>query len=268
MNKLRDLLNQKVIDSPELWFESVCNLLFFRTVLHIEHKQHVRYKITEAELYLNSKEHADVFAHGSDDQKKAGLFYFHKRGKSYQEGNIKGIDITFGNESRFGGILLRGLQNLDDEADYIDGPGRLSQRVVDIFERKKVIDVAPNLDIDIFNAQDLWLEEISGDDQVIYKAPRKGLTLSKDVEDRLPYFAKLYRYLAAPLKTRQGLELLSVALKNQGHDPVSLLGIRETTLDKRMALFQAGVELDPEGSYKKKNQIFYIQVLGELSRNN
>ena len=267
MNTLKNLLNQKVIDNPEQWFESVCNLLFYRIIFHIKDQ---RYKITEAELYLHSEEHPDVFAHGSDDQKEAGLFYFHKRGESYQEGNIKGIDITFGDENRFGGILLRGMQNLgqEKESDYIDGPGLLSQRILDIFEGKKVFDVAPNLDIDIFNSTDLWLEEISGNDQVIYKAPRHGLTLSKDFKNRRPYFAKLYRYLAAPLKTKKGKGLLSVALKNQGHDPVSLLGIRETTLDKRMALFQAGVELDPQGSYKKKNEKFHIQVFGELSRNN
>jgi len=46
---------------------------------------------------------------------------------------------------------------------------------------------------------------------------------------------------------------------------VSLLGIRETTLDNRMALFQAGVELDPQRSYNK-NESFHIQVFGKLSR--
>jgi len=142
---------------------------------------------------------------------------------------------------------------------------------VDIFEGKKVIDVAPNLDIDIFNPEDLWLEEISGNDQVIYKAPRHGLTLSKDFEGRLPYFTKLYRYLAlatpaTPLKTKKGKGLLSVALKNQGYDPVFLLGRRKTTLDKHMALFQAGIK-DPQGSYKN-NELFHIRVFGELSRNN
>ena len=192
MNTLNDILNQKVIGNPEQWFESVCNLLFYRTVFHIKDQ---RYKITEAELYLNSEEHPDAFTHGSHEQKKAGLFYFHKRGESYQEGHIKGVDITFGNENRFGGILLRGMQNLDDESDYIDGPGMLSQRIVDAFEGEKVIDVAPKLNIDIFKPQDLWLEETSGEDQIIYKAPRHGLTLSKDAEARLPYFAKLYRYL-------------------------------------------------------------------------
>jgi len=266
MNKLKNLLNQKTIDNPELWFESVCNLLFYRTVFHIKDQS---YKITEAELYLNSDEHPDVFAHGSADQKKAELFYFHKRGESYQEGNIKGVDITFGNENRVGGILLRGMQNLDKgkKPDYIDGPGLLSQRILDVFEKEKVADLAPKLNIDIFNAKDLWLEEIAGNDQIIYKAPRHGLTLSKDVKSRRPYFAKHYRYLADPLKTGKGKGLLSVALKNQGHDPVDLLGIRQTTLDKRMALFKEGIELNPQGSYKK-NENFYIQVFGQLSRNN
>jgi hypothetical protein len=199
MNTLNDLLNQKVIGNPEQWFESVCNILFYRTIFHIEGQ---RYKITEAELYLHSKEHPDIFTHKSDVQEKRGLFYFHKRG-----GKRGGVDITFGNENRFGGILLRGMQNIDPEkeSDYIDGPGLLSQRIMEIFKEKgsKVNVVVPKLDINIFHDQDLWLEEISGDDQVIYKAPRVGLNLSKDVENHLAYFTKLYRYLAgpAPLKT-------------------------------------------------------------------
>ncbi|MBL1321966.1 MAG: DNA-3-methyladenine glycosylase [Methylophaga sp.] len=205
MNTLKNLLNQKVIDNPDQWFESVCNLLFYRTIFHIKDQ---RYKITEAELYLNSKEHPDVFTHGSADQEKVGLFYFHKHklGKSYKELR-NGVDITFGNENRFGGILLRGMQNIgkEKESDYIDGPALLSQRIMGIFKEKgnKVSDVVPKLDINIFNAQDLWLEEISGQDQDIYKAPRVGLALSKDVDSQLAYVAKLYRYLAAPLKTKK-----------------------------------------------------------------
>lgn len=208
MNTLDELLSQKIIDNPEQWFESVCNILFYRTVFHIKDQ---RYKITEAELYLKTddkNDHPDVFVHGSEEQKKSGLFYFHKYklGKIYKEWPRSGIDITFGNESRLGGILLRGMQNIDVESDYIDGPAMLSQKIMDVFKDKgsKVSGVVPKLDIDIFNDRHLWLEETSGNDQVnvIYKAPRVGLPLSKDVESHLAYVAKLYRYLADPLKTK------------------------------------------------------------------
>lgn len=261
MSKLRELLHQENINHPESWFDEVCNELFYKTVFHIKDR---RYKITEAELYLNSEEHPDVFAHGSEEQKKTGLFYFHKRGGTYQEGNIKGVDITFGTENRFGGILLRGLQNLEDEADYIDGPGRLSQRIVDTYGGVKVIDVAPDLNIDIFDSTDLWLEEIEGEEKIIYKAPRHGLTLTKEVEGRMPYFAKHYRYLAAPLKTDIGKVALTAALKVQGLDPVELLGVREKTLESRMEIFNKGIDIHPEGTYKEKSEKFLLQVYGEL----
>ena len=263
MNTLNEILNQKVIANPEQWFESVCKILFYRTVFHIKDQ---RYKITEAELYLKTddlNDHPDVFTHGSHEQRKSGLFYFHKKGRG-------GIDITFGKESsRYGGILLRGMESLDDKS-YIDGPLKLSQRIVEDLGGENVKDVVRTLDIDIFNDEDLWLEETSGNDQVnvIYKAPRVGLALSKDVESHLPYFAKLYRYLADPLKTKKGKELLSVALKNQGHDPLLLLeGLGKNTLNNYMALFQAGVESDLQDSYKN-NELFHIGVFGELSRNN
>lgn len=192
MNALHELFKQEVINNPEQWFESVCKILFYRTVFHIKDK---RYKITEAELYLKTddkNDHPDVFTHGRDEQGKPGLFYFHKQGRG-------GIDITFGNESRYGGILLRGMQSLND-GSYIDGPLLLYRKIIKILGGKEVV---PNLNIDVFNAQDdLWLEEISGQEQDIYKAPRRGLSLLKDVEARLPYIAKPYRYLAAPVKTK------------------------------------------------------------------
>ncbi len=263
LSRLEKLLNQINITSPQEWFDQVCQELFYGSIFHVKND---RYQITEAELYLNSKEHPDAFTHGSMDQKKVGLFYFHKRGNSYQEGNIKGIDITFGNESRYGGILLRGMQNLDDRDDYIDGPGRLSQRIIEIFGGEKVVDVAPVLDINIFSSSDIWIEEKELSEQIIYKAPRKGLTLSKNVEARLPFFAKHYRYLAHPIKTKEGKELLSVALERAGHNTLEILGGRESTIKERMSLFEQGIDIDPKLSYKKKNENFHIQVYGELSR--
>lgn len=56
--------------------------------------------------------------------------------------------------------------------------------------------------------------------------------------------------------------------RNQGYNPLSLLhGLGKITLNNYMALFQAGIELDPQRSYKR-NELFHIQVFGELSRNN
>lgn len=205
MNKLDELLNQKDILDPERWFEDVCNLLFYRTVFHVGNQ---RYKITEVELYLYSEDdHPDVFTHRSEEQKKAGFFYFHKhkRGEKYKEFPRNGVDITFGNENRFGGILLRGMQNLVEESDYIDGPALLSKRIVEILggKGKKINEVVPEIDLNIFTSKHLRLEETSGVNHDIYKVTRKGLALSNNnVEERLAYISKLYRYLATPLKTK------------------------------------------------------------------
>lgn len=204
MNTLRELLTQKDILDPERWFEDVCNLLFYKTVFHVGNQ---RFKITEAELYLNDKDnHPDVFTHGSKEQEKTGLFYFHKNkgGVKFKEFPRSGIDITFGNENRFGGILLRGMQNLDCDSDYLDGPAKVSQKVVEALGVNKVKDIASTIDINISNSQDLWFEDVSGENQSIYKVPRIGLSLSNNnVKERLPYISKLYRYLAAPLKTKK-----------------------------------------------------------------
>lgn len=64
------------------------------------------YEFTELEYYFfDAQIHPDPYVHKSYLQLKFGEFYVHEKAL-----NRIGLDITFGNGSSFGGILIRGLQ--------------------------------------------------------------------------------------------------------------------------------------------------------------
>ncbi|EIW76512.1 hypothetical protein CONPUDRAFT_158529 [Coniophora puteana RWD-64-598 SS2] len=71
-----------------------------------------KFELLEAEFYLKSPEHDDPFTHGSDEQKGAGRWYFHRTPRKagavssapiiptaaggYRGGTRKGLDLTIG----------------------------------------------------------------------------------------------------------------------------------------------------------------------------
>ncbi|KAI0053757.1 hypothetical protein FA95DRAFT_484486 [Auriscalpium vulgare] len=126
--------------------------------------QHTEYDILEVEFYLFKKGcHEDLFTHGSEEQRTAGLWYFHRVPRKvptpvstiggYKGGTRKGLDLTIGNSKPHptlttspyfnslpsqpplpqhpihGGILLRTLRRISDSR-VISGPSLLVDEVL------------------------------------------------------------------------------------------------------------------------------------------
>src|SRR5205807_688183 len=99
-------------------FKKIAEYLINEAILYLPKQQ--KYQIIELEFYFNDSEngdddsnddgrlHCDPYSHQHDHQKTCGEWYFHRVGKTgYRGGSRKGIDITFGNEDVYGGILIR-----------------------------------------------------------------------------------------------------------------------------------------------------------------
>lgn len=67
-------------------------------------------RILEIEFYFHSPTHPDPFVHRHPQQSTFGKWYFHRVGSGYRGGSFKGVDVTFGNDVCFGGVLLRTLE--------------------------------------------------------------------------------------------------------------------------------------------------------------
>lgn len=75
------------------------------------------YEIVDIEFYMYNIQHPDVITYPRD--MKMGRWLFHP----------SGVDLTFDSTpDRFGGILIRGIRNVNDDNDQILGP----QKCVDV----------------------------------------------------------------------------------------------------------------------------------------
>ena len=99
---------------------------------------HYKYRIAEIEFYFNdSNVHPDTFTHGDDLQTKIGKWYFHRFGSTYKVGTYKGMDLSFGKDKAFGGILIRAISSLGATGgkqlppnEFIEGPCNTVNRIL------------------------------------------------------------------------------------------------------------------------------------------
>lgn len=201
--KLKHLIERKKITDYDKWFSTIAEELLLRTHLKIEGRL---YEIIEAEFYINEPHHPDLFSHSTEDQTQNGIFYFHKHGPSYREGNYMGLDLAIGNEERFGGILIRGLKDLETKK-IIDGPSNVVSEILKRFGAHKVRELVRRIDRSM-EGPDLKLvegkEKVALREVKLFRCPRVGLTLKKSAPEKIEFLIKDYRFLKYPELTKKG----------------------------------------------------------------
>lgn len=158
-----------------------------------------KYRICEIEFYYKEVEgpNQDNYTHGHAFQKTAGQWYQHG----------SGLDITFGNENAFGGILIRALQELDaegNEVNYIYGPLNSLQALMGSFGSVEKHEISFGLE----NAADNFLKH-----EKPIAAPRVGLNAQKQPD----MYNKLYRYLILPQKKHAEKTRIYDSMAEQGY---------------------------------------------------
>lgn len=106
-----------ICENMEETFLAIATKLLNSTQLIIGENTYV---LEEIEFYLSCSKHPDIFTHGHQLQKTCGRWYFHRTGNGYKSGTFKGLDITFGSENIFAGILIRSIR--DSNNTLINGP--------------------------------------------------------------------------------------------------------------------------------------------------
>lgn len=102
------------------YFEDIAELLMKNFVIE---KGSERYEIVETEFYLYTAEHPDVITYPRAIG--AGRWYFHQ----------SGVDLTFESTAeRFGGILIRGLRDINDPGNQIFGPMKCMETLWNHFD--------------------------------------------------------------------------------------------------------------------------------------
>ena len=221
-------------------FAELASLLLERTTLYVAERP---YRFTELELYYRSDAHDDPFTHGDPLQKQLGYWYFHRSGGTYRSGTYKGLDITFGDGAAFGGVLIRGLERLDDAA-LLDGPCVVVDHLLEVAGVRSIDELVQRFDGTIENAgrSPLYIELTGGAQRAVYATPRIGLSLKKEnTERRHRFIARPYRFLSEPARIKKGKPHLITSLAHRpAAEIASLTGTRLSVVEKYLRAFDAG----------------------------
>lgn len=202
--RLKKLFKQKIISNYQIWFDRIADEVINRHSLCLGSKC---FEILEVEFYINEPSHPDIFSHGGEDKKQNAVFAFHRMGSSFKEGSYTGLDIAIGNESRFGGMLLRSLRDLQS-GEVIEGPSKVVSLILDYFREEKVRDLVKKIPMNLLTSEgkeklSLVMRENS-DGEKLFRSPRVGLTLNKGASGRVTFLAREYRYTSVPQILKKG----------------------------------------------------------------
>lgn len=149
------------------------------------------YEFCELELYLHSEQHPDPTVHCHPVQNMYGKWYFHrtsnKPGAKYRGGTFKGLDMTFGDDENYFGILIRSIYSKD--TGIISGPCLVVNHILDRYQVETIDDLlrpSPDRPMDFReNIRGLHVIPHKVSQHENYRGPRIGL---KDGEwAALPY---------------------------------------------------------------------------------
>ena len=234
------------------WFDRIAKQLLCQTTLYVNNQPH---RLVEIEFYYYSKEHhPDIFAHRDPIQLELGRWYFHRTEGTYRSGSFKGVDISFGDGTAHGGVLIRGIEKPDGE--LVDGPSLCVDHLLDCTGADDVaaLDRAINQRCAWESGNPLRLEETAIEDHEIHPSARVGLSLKRFKRAPNPprFIIKPYRYLTEPNRTKKGRAYLILALHAQGKstDEIrELTGSTRSTIQRYVDDFEMGRRQDSFDPY-------------------
>ena len=209
------------------------------------------YRFTEIEIYYNGAQHRDTFTHGDAMQRELGRWYFHRSGEEYRGGTYKGLDIAFGREDVFAGILVRGAESLADGA-LIDGPCMCADRILAVTGRRSIRELLDSFDRsgDAGEGSPLYVtvDEVPRA-ATICESPRVGLTLKRGVlAERARFLARPYRFLSEPARIKKGRLHTALGLHREGHavaQIAAITGMTAAQVEKYVRSYEAGQRRAP-----------------------
>ena len=163
-------------------FNRMANELFNNYLIQVNDNL---YRIIEIEFYYdNLLSHNDSSTHGHELQKRSGFWYAH----------ASGIDLTFGDSTAAGGILIRSIVKIptknDDGKKYTFGPRKVKTELLSGFNH--VISGVAN-EFKLVPAEGKY-DKVTKKD--IVQCQRVGLEKKKNLD--IVYLSKPYRYLIFP----------------------------------------------------------------------
>jgi hypothetical protein len=236
------LLTRTAEETFDSWFVRIASTLLGSARLVVAGESH---RLTEIEFYYHHPEHPDLFAHRDPIQLELGRWYFHRTGGTYRGGSFKGLDISFGDGTHHGGVLLRGLEQPD--GSLVDGPSLLVDHLLkksgyrDVSAFDKDIAERPIWD----DSSPLILRHVPAENRCWLRCARVGLTLRRHRPNTQAerFVLKPYRFLTEPKRIAKGKIHMVLALHAQGQSAgeiQQMTGCPAKTLQRYIDDFERG----------------------------
>ena len=163
-------------------FNNLANELLNGSLLQISDT--CRLRLTEIEIYYYNESHQDEYVHKHLHQKRKGFYMHQYKNGTYKSGTWKGLDITYGDDDTYFGVLIRGVIDTKEGSKHIDGPCNSVNYIMKCLNCDNLEDLAQTIP--------RW-KIVSSDDSMlqypIYHSTRIGLS------DKYPEFKiKPYRF--------------------------------------------------------------------------
>jgi hypothetical protein len=249
-------LNSKVykgLSSLQDKFELFANYLLNDCVMYIGTQ---KYFLEEVEFYYHADSHKDSYVHQIQDQKTSQQWYFHKyKTGAYKSGTYKGLDLTFGTTTSFGGILIRAIENATTH-EYVIGPCNVVNHILKQLNLEEVQDLVSNMKSDeaFSDKNPFYLKKEKGVSNTIFKGPRVGLSAKYP-----PYMFLNYRFLKSPNVTLKYKDTIVSVLYNEGLTANQIqekTGISKATITKAITSYETGKTLNDVNGEKNINIMF------------
>ena len=236
LNKL--VSSENYLDS----FHKIANILLNDFKLLIDNTE---FEITEIEFYYKDKhKHNDIASHGDKLQKVSNKWYVHNTGRG-------GIDITFGNENAYGGILIRGIKE-QKSGLYINGPLNVLKKIEEILLIKDRSELRNELrDVETSLVR---LEKKDSTNKLIYQAPRIGLVQADN-----KFLVHPYRFIVDVNSKHKFAEKINVYLYTLKLNPA----LKDEILNAIGYKFDFESNLQSMNSRKNKN-ISIIEYINKI----
>ncbi len=254
-------------------FQRMAELLLNTAICYVGGRPH---RFTELEFYFTSPDHPDPFTHGDPMQCERGRWYFHRSGNQYRGGSYKGLDIAIGEPGAPGGILIRGMEQLGDGGELLDGPCLCVDHILALTGHASIASLVSTFNRDVdpepSGASPLYvvLDAAPSPARRVYASARVGLTLKRGTsEERVRFLGRPYRFLTEPARIKKGRLHVVVALHAQGHPAVEvarLTGSRVSQVRQYIAQYEAGRGRDPAEFARDLSTDETCQLLGACAR--
>jgi hypothetical protein len=225
------------------WFDRIAAELMNRSNLVVNGEPH---RLVEVEFYYHGAGHPDPFAHRDPLQLESGRRYFHRTGGVYRSGSFKGLDLTFGDGTNHGGVLIRGIET--PAGQLIDGPSLCVDHLLSRTGAKSVAALDQ-----LIGGRQAWdatsplalTPAVPAHQAQLLRSSRVGLSLKKAAAaSEMPRFIlRPYRYLSEPRRTAKGKLNLVLTLHAHGtpaDEIPALTGSPRASVRRYVEEFEAG----------------------------